>query len=140
MKKTEKAAPKPKAKAGAKPKARTPAPRRKNPAKRAAATAAAPKKGSTPISKITPEQQIVGAVFLGKILDYYAKLGVVTLTLEAPLALGDTIRIKGHTTDLTQKVESLQVSHQCVQSASAGEGVGIRVADRSRRGDAVYKL
>lgn len=135
MKKTKKAAPKSRPSARAKP-----APRRKPAARRAPSPASSPKKIPTPISKITPEQQIVGAVFLGKILDYYAKLGVVTLTLEAPLALGDTIRIKGHTTDLTQRVESLQVSHQCVQSASAGEGVGIRVADRSRRGDAVYKL
>lgn len=123
---------KPKAKAAPGKKEPAPkTPRRKTPA---------PKPASTPVSRITPEQQIVGAVFLGKVLDYYAKLGVVALNLEAPLALGDTIRVKGHTTDLTQRVEGLQVSHQCVQSAAAGEGVGIKVADRARIGDAVYKL
>lgn len=94
----------------------------------------------TPVSKITPEQQIVGAVFLGKILDYYSHVGVIALTLEAPLAVGDMIRIKGHTTDLTQKVESLQVAHQSVQSASAGEGVGIKIVDKARAGDALYKI
>lgn len=94
----------------------------------------------TPVSKITPEQQIVGAVFLGKILDYYSHLSVVTLTLEAPLAVGDMIRIKGHTTDLTQKVESLHVAHQRVQSASAGEGIGIKIVDKARAGDALYKI
>lgn len=90
-------------------------------------------------SRITAEQQIVGAVFLGKILDYYSHLSVITLTLEAPLAIGDTIRIKGHTTDLTQKVDSMQVLHQSVQSASAGEGIGLKIADKARAGDAVYK-
>lgn len=93
----------------------------------------------TPVSQITPEQQIVGAVFLGKILDYYSHLSVITLTLEASLAVGDMIRIKGHTTDLTQKVDSLQVAHQSVQSASAGEGVGIKIVDKARAGDALYK-
>lgn len=94
----------------------------------------------TPVAKITPEQQIVGATFLGKILDFYAHPGVIVLTLEASLALGDTIRVKGHTTDLTQKVESLQVNHVTVQSAAAGESVGIKIVDRARIGDAVYKI
>lgn len=93
----------------------------------------------TPISQISPEQQIVGATFLGKILDYYSNLEIITLLLEAPLSIGDTIRIKGHKTDLTQKVESLQIAHAGVQSAMAGESVEIKVADKSRPGDAVYK-
>ena len=99
---------------------------------------AAPAK--TPVSKITAEQQIVGAVFLGKILDYYSHLRVMTLVLEAPLAVGETIRIKGHTTDLTQKVESIQEDHRSLQSAVSGEAVGIRIADKARIGDAVYKI
>lgn len=93
----------------------------------------------TPVSKITPEQQIVGAVFLGKIQDYYAHVSVAALVLEAPLAVGDTIRIKGHSTDITQKVESMQLEHAGVQSASAGDGVGIKIIDKARAGDAVYK-
>ena len=93
----------------------------------------------TPVSSITPEQQIIGATFLGKALDYYSHLGVITLVLEAPLAVGDTIRVKGHTTDLTQMVDHMEVNHQSVQSASSGEGVGIKVADKVRAGDAVYK-
>lgn len=94
----------------------------------------------TPVWRITPEQQIVGAVFLGKVKDYYKKIEVISLVLEAPLAVGDTIRIKGHTTDLTQKVEHMEVNYAGVPGASAGEWVGIKVADRVRIGDAVYKL
>ncbi len=91
-------------------------------------------------SRITPEQQIVGAVFLGKVMNYFSHLGVISITLEAPLAAGDMIRIKGHTTDLTQKVDTIQVNHQNVQSAGTGEAVGLKVADKTRPGDAVYKV
>jgi hypothetical protein len=94
----------------------------------------------TPVSEISPEQAIIGATFLGKVQGFYAQIGVATLTLEAPLAVGDGIRVKGHTTDLTQRVEKLEVDHETVQSAAAGEGVGVLLADRVRIGDAVYKL
>ena len=94
----------------------------------------------TPISEISPEQQIVGALFLGKVQEFFAQIGVATLILEGPLAVGDTIRVKGHTTDLTQRVEKIEVDHENVQSAAAGEGVGLLLADRVRIGDAVYKL
>jgi putative protease len=122
----------------AKPKKRAasrkaPAPRRRPPSRPAAKAAVAQ-------SRITPEQQIVGAVYLGKVMNYFSHLGVISITLEAPLAAGDMIRIKGHTTDLTQKVDTIQVNHQNVQSAGAGEAVGLKVADKTRPGDAVYKV
>jgi hypothetical protein len=98
---------------------------------------AAPK---TPVTAITPEQQIVGATFLGKVQNYFSHLEVFALTLEAPLALGETIRIKGHTTDLTQKVEGMQVDHLGVQSAAPGESVAVVVAGKVRPGDAVYRV
>jgi hypothetical protein len=94
----------------------------------------------TPIADITPEQQIVGATFLGKVSHYFSGLHVFGVPLEAALAVGDTIRIKGHTTDLTQKVEHMQVDHLSVQSASPGESAAIQVADKVRPGDAVYKV
>ena len=104
------------------------------------AKAAALTPPKTPVWRITPEQQLVGATFLGKILDYYSHLGVATLALEAPLAAGEMIRVKGHTTDLTQRIEHMEVDHKNVTSAAAGEGVGIKLADKARRGDAVYKI
>lgn len=114
-----------------------PLPRRARKSPRPPLPALAPK---TPVWRITPDQQIVGAVFLGKVRDYYSHVGAIALILEAPLAVGDTIRIKGHTTDLTQKVERIELAHQSVQSAVSGEGIGIKVADRVRGGDAVYKI
>jgi len=94
----------------------------------------------TPIAEITPEQQIIGATFLGKVKNYYSRLKVIALVLEAPLSVGDTIRIKGHTTDLTQKVEHMEVERLTVPSAAPGEAVAVQVADKSRRGDAAYKI
>ena len=94
----------------------------------------------TPLSEISPEQQIVGAVLLGKVRHYFAKVKVMTLVAEAPLSVGDTIRVKGHTTDLTQRVERLELEHEGVPSVSAGEEIALAVADRVREGDAVYKL
>ena len=101
---------------------------------------AAPALPKTPICEITPEQQIVGALLLGKVTNYLPQIRVMTLLLEAPLAVGETIRVKGHTSDLTQRVERMQVDHQSVQSAVAGEAVGLEIADRVRPGDAVYKV
>ena len=101
---------------------------------------AAPAAPKTPVCDITPEQQIIGATFLGKVSHYFSHLHVFAVSLEAALAIGDTIRIKGHTTDLTQKVEHMQVDHLNVQSGAPGEAAAIQVADRVRPGDAVYKV
>lgn len=111
--------------------------RGRKPAKKSKGVLTVPK---TPVSAIAPEQQIVGATFLGKIKDYYARQGAATLVLEAALSVGETIRVKGFTTDLTQKVDHLEVNHRSVPSAVAGEGVGVKLADRARTGDAVYKI
>ncbi|OGR89851.1 MAG: hypothetical protein A3J74_08505 [Elusimicrobia bacterium RIFCSPHIGHO2_02_FULL_57_9] len=94
----------------------------------------------TPVWSISPAEQIVGAAFLGKVGDYYSQSGAISLVLEASLAVGETIRVKGHSTDLTQKVEHIEFEHQSVHSASAGETVGIKIVDKCRIGDAVYKI
>ena len=83
----------------------------------------------------------MGEEVIGKVTDYFAKIGVAGIQVTAGfLSVGDTIRIKGHTTDLTQSVESVQVEHQSVQRAEAGQTVGIRVKDRVRKGDSVLKV
>lgn len=100
-------------------------------------TGKADKPGEAPLDA---EHQVPGGVLLGRVEDYFAHVGVVALTLQAPLSVGDMIRVKGHTTDITQKIESIQIDHRPVQTASPKDAVGIRVADRSRKGDAVYKI
>lgn len=94
----------------------------------------------TPVADISPDEQIVGALFLGKLRSFEAKTGTAGLVLEAPLAAGDTIRVKGRATDLTQKVERLEVAGRGVPSAEPGEAVSLILADRVKVGDAAYKL
>lgn len=94
----------------------------------------------TPVTGISPDEQIVGAPFLGKVKAYDAKKNEMTIRLEFPVSAGDALRVKGRDTDLTQRVERLVVGRRCVQSALAGETVSCSVADRVRVGDAVYKV
>ena len=58
----------------------------------------------------------------------------------APLKVGDEVHIAGHTTDLTLVVDSMQIDNADVEEASAADDVGIKVPDRVRRRDRVYKV
>lgn len=135
VKAKKQAKPKAKAAKAKKVKAKPAAKKRTVAARRPAASKAAPQ-----LKASVSEKQVEGGLLLGEVEDYFAHVGVVALTLKAPLSVGDMIRVKGHTTDITQKVESLQIEHQAVQVASAKDAVGIKVVDRARKGDAVYKI
>jgi len=78
-------------------------------------------------------------VEIGRITHFFTKISVAVIELIAPLAVGDTIMIKGPTTDFEQVVESMQIEHNNVQSADAGQSIGLRVAQRVRENDMVYK-
>jgi len=114
--------------------------KKSTPKKSAKKGKAKPKTGKPTAPGLAPEKQIKGGVFLGEVEDFFSHVGVIALTLKKPLAVGDTIRVKGHTTDITQRVESLQIDRQTVQTAAAKDGVGIKIIDRARKGDAVYKV
>jgi len=77
---------------------------------------------------------------VGVINDYFARIGVAGINLSDTLCVGDTIHIKGHTTDFEQVVESIQIEHENVDEARAGAAIGIKVKDRVRDGDTVYKV
>ncbi len=77
---------------------------------------------------------------VGRVMDYFAKIGVAGIDLTGKLRAGDTIHIKGHTTDLEQVVESMQIEHDQVDEAGAGDKIGIKVKDRCRGGDHVYRV
>lgn len=79
-------------------------------------------------------------VEIGKVSDFFSRPVVAGITLTAPLKAGDKIHILGHTTDMTMIVESMQIDNVNVQEAKTGESVGIKVSDRVRRGDTVYKV
>ena len=77
---------------------------------------------------------------IGKISDFFAKPVVAGIELTARLKIGDKIHIKGHTTDLEMTVDSMQINNVNVTESKAGDSVGIKVSDRVRRGDTVYKV
>lgn len=78
-------------------------------------------------------------VEIGRITHFFTKISVAVIELIAPLAVGDTIMIKGPTTDFEQVVDSMQIEHNNVQRAEAGQSIGLRVAQRVRENDMVYK-
>ncbi len=78
---------------------------------------------------------------VGTVTDYYSKIGVAAITLAGgALRVGDRIRILGHTTDLTQTVESIQIEHQPVQQAERGREIALKVSDRVRKHDTVLRV
>jgi putative protease len=77
---------------------------------------------------------------IGKVFTYFSKVGVAGIKLTGTIAIGDTIHIKGATTDFEQKVESMQIEREPVEKAGEGQSVGIKVKDRVRPNDRVYKV
>jgi translation elongation factor EF-1alpha len=78
---------------------------------------------------------------IGRITHYFSRLGVGVVELVAgELRVGDTIHIKGHTTDFYQKVESMQVEHQQVSVAKKGDSIGLKVIDQVREHDKVFRV
>jgi translation initiation factor IF-2 len=78
---------------------------------------------------------------IGRISHYFSKAGVAAIEItQGSLAVGDTIHVKGHTSDFTQKVDSMQIEHQPVQKAVPGQSIGIKVAQHAREHDVVYKV
>ncbi len=77
---------------------------------------------------------------VGKITHYYGHISVGIVELTDNLKVGDTIHIKGHSTDFTQKVTSMQVEQQNVSEAKSGDVVGIKVSEKVHPNDKVYKV
>ena len=77
---------------------------------------------------------------IGEIVHYYGNLNVGIIELKDALKVGDKIHIKGHTSDFTQDVSSIQIEHNTVSLASPGDLVGIKVPQRVHQNDKVYRV
>ena len=78
---------------------------------------------------------------VGVVTGYYARIGVAAVRLSGgALHVGDYVRFRGHTTDFTQAVESLEVEHTPVQQAEPGAEVALKVSERVRRHDGVFRV
>ena len=78
---------------------------------------------------------------IGEVFHFFGKIGVAAIRLtDGSLAIGDTVQIQGPTTNLEQTVDAMQIEHAAVSSADPGQEVGMKVRDRVREKDFVYKL
>lgn len=80
-----------------------------------------------------------GKTQIGNVTNFYSKISVAVVQLTAPVNVGDKILIKGDTTNFEQAIESMQIEHQNIPRAEAGQSIGLKVKDRVRPGDVVYK-
>ncbi len=93
-----------------------------------------PPQGLPPVEEPSQHEEAIGIVS-----HYYSHLGVAIVQInKGKLKTGDTVHIKGHTTDFTQPVESMEYEHQHIDQAEAGQNVGLRVKDHTREHDIVY--
>ena len=81
-----------------------------------------------------PEEKI------GTVSDFFAQPVVAAIELTAALEVGNKIHIKGHTTDLELIVDSMQINNVPVDEAKAGDSIGVKVSERVRKQDTVYKV
>jgi len=80
-------------------------------------------------------------VELGKVTHYFSKIGVVAIQINQDvLRVGDTIHVKGHTSDFTQKIDSMQIDGQSVDEATIGQTIGLRAKEHAREHDQVFKV
>lgn len=78
---------------------------------------------------------------IGEVIKYFGKIGVAAIRLsEGSLKVGESIHIVGHTTDVTQVVDSMQIENKSVQEAGPGADIGIKTKDRVREHDVVCKV
>ena len=72
---------------------------------------------------------------------YYKKISVAAVEMtDGTVTMNDNLRIKGHSTDLEVKVDSIQIDHESVNEAKQGDSIGLKVPERVRRKDRVYKI
>jgi len=83
----------------------------------------------------------MGETEIGRITHYFSKIGVAALEITSgELKVGDTIHVKGHTSDFTTTIESMQIEHEQVPVAKVGDSIGIKVPDHAREHDQVFVI
>jgi translation elongation factor EF-1alpha len=77
---------------------------------------------------------------IGKITHYFTNIGVGVIELSKTLKVGDKVKIKGATTDFEQVIDSMQVDKAPVEKAKKGNSIGLKLEDKVRQGDIVFKV
>ena len=92
-----------------------------------------------PLKKKVSKRKKIQPGAIGIVTHYFPKVKAAVVKLKDSLTVGDAVKIKGHTTDFTQSINSMQIDHQVVNSAKKGEEIGLLVNSRVRQHDVVYK-
>jgi len=78
---------------------------------------------------------------IGFVSNYFSKISVVAVEItDGTVSVGDTLHFLGQTTDFESRVHSMQIEHKSVTEAKKGDSVGVKVSEKARRGDKVYKI
>ena len=79
--------------------------------------------------------------YIGKVSNYFSNISVAAFEIESgKLKVGDSVHIKGYTTDFTDRVESIQMEHQEIDTAKKGDDIGIKVSQKVRSGDKIFVI
>ena len=77
--------------------------------------------------------------YIGTISNYFSNISVAAFEIESgKLKVGDTVHIKGNTTDITETVSSIQMEHEMIETAKKGDDIGLKVSQKVRGGDKVF--
>lgn len=76
---------------------------------------------------------------IGTVSHYFSHVSVAAVSLKAPLSVGERIHIRGHTTDLVQTVETMEIDRQRVEGAGPGDDAAIGVEDHVREHDEIFR-
>ena len=77
---------------------------------------------------------------IGKVTHYFGKVSVAVVELTATINIGDRIAFKGSSSDFEQEVKSMQIDHADIATAQAGQAIGLKVENKVKVGDIVYKV
>jgi putative protease len=110
-------------------------------AKKAKVVKKRPPKKAAPKKKMAKAAPKIKGKLLGRVTHYFPHVQAAVVQMESgSLRLGDTIYIKGHTTDFKQSVRSIQINHKPIEEAKKGDEIGLQVQKRVREHDQVYKI
>jgi len=76
---------------------------------------------------------------VGKVSSFFSHVSVAAIKLTAPLKVGDKVHIKGTTSDFETEIKDIQIERKSVKSAKKGDHIGIKVPEKVRPNDVVYK-
>lgn len=77
---------------------------------------------------------------IGEVTHYYSHLEVAIVKFNRKVKVGETVHFKGHTSDFTETVNSIQFDHKDIDEAKSGQEVGIKVSEKVRQGDKVFEV